>query len=272
MLAKTTGLLASGYLDGANDSGGPNTGGGSNFGDHQTTVDNLSKGVEIELSAQPTRNWNVTMNYSHVNATHSDIDPITQVFLSQMTGFLNGPGGQLRMWCNQCTGNLLAGDWNSSIVAPWTVQLNDQGHEAPEVSPWRLNLISTYTFDRGPAKGWFIGGALRMEAARILGYRYDPNFVNVNSKDPNYANVLAVTQGGLNVNEPIMGSTDTHLDAWIGYSRKLYRNVNWRIQLNLQSVGEKDHLVASGYNPDGSLYLARIQQGMGWRLENSFDF
>jgi hypothetical protein len=212
------------------------------------------------------------MNYSHVNATHTDIDPITQQFISQMTGFLNGPAGQIRMWCNQCTGNPLSGDWNSSIVAPWTVQLNDQGHEAPEVSPWRLNLISTYTFDRGPAKGWFIGGALRMEAARILGYHYDPNFKNVNSSDPNYPNVLAVTEGGLNVNDPIMGSNDTHLDAWIGYSRKLYRNVNWRIQLNLQSVGEKDHLVAAGYNPDGSLYLARIQQGMGWRLENSFDF
>ena len=65
-------------------------GGGSQFGNHFSTVDNLSKGVEIELSAQPTRNWNVTMNYTHVNATHANIDPITQVFLSQMTGFLNG--------------------------------------------------------------------------------------------------------------------------------------------------------------------------------------
>jgi outer membrane receptor protein involved in Fe transport len=272
LLAKTTGLLGSGYLDGDDDTNGPFTGGGSNFGDHQTTVDNLSKGIEIELSAQPTRNWNVTLNYTHVNATHADIDPITQQFISQMTGFLNGPAGQIRMWDNSATGNLLSGDWNSSIVAPWTVQLNDQGHEAPEVSPWRLNLISTYTFDRGPAKGWFVGGALRMEAARILGYRYDPTFENINAADPNYASVTAVTQGGLNVNEPIMGPTDTHVDAWIGYSRKLYRNVNWRIQLNLQSVGEKDHLVAAGYNPDGSLYLARIQEGMGWRLENSFDF
>jgi outer membrane receptor protein involved in Fe transport len=273
LLAKSTGLLASGYLDGPNDSGGPDTGGGSNFGDHQTTVDNLSKGVEIELSAQPTRNWNVTANYTHVNATHTNIDPITQQFLSLMTGFMNGPAGQIRMWFNGASGgSLLGNDWNASIVAPWTVQLNDQGHEAPEVSPWRFNLISTYTFDRGPAKGWFVGGALRMEAARILGYRYDPNFKNVNSTDPNYANVLAVTEGGLNVNEPIMGTTDTHLDAWVGYSRKLYRNVNWRIQLNLQSVGEKDHLIAAGYNPDGSLYLARIQEGMGWRLENSFDF
>jgi outer membrane receptor protein involved in Fe transport len=271
-IAKTTGNLRDGYIDGYADQGGPITGGGSNFGDHQTTVDNLSKGVEIELSAQPTRNWNLTANYSHVNATHEDIDPAAQSFISAMTGFMNGPGGQIRMWCNSCTGNLLGNDWNSSIVAPFTVQLNDQGHEAPEVAPWRLNLISTYTFDRGPIKGWFVGGALRVEAARILGYKYDPNFKNVNSTDPNYANVLAVTEGGLNVNEPFYGQNDTHLDGWIGYSRKLYRNVNWRIQLNLQSIGEKDKLVAAGYEPDGSLALARIQEGMGFRLENSFDF
>jgi len=269
-IAKTTGNLRDGFIDGVNDANGPDEGGGSNFGDHQTTVDNLSKGYEIELSAQPTRNWNITMNYSHVNATHENVDPAMQAFIGQVTAFMNGPGGQVRMWCNSC--GTLGSDWNSSIVAPWTVQLNDQGHAAPEVAPWRLNLVSTYQFDRGPIKGWFIGGGLRVEAARILGYKYDPTFKNVNSTDPNYANVIAVTQGGLNVNEPWMGSNDTHVDAWLGYSRKIYRNVNWRIQLNLQNVGEKDHLVASAFEPDGSLALARIQLGMGWKLENSFDF
>jgi outer membrane receptor protein involved in Fe transport len=62
-------------VNGVNDVNGPDEGGGSNFGDHQTTVDNLSKGVEIELSAQPLRNWNITANYSHVDATHENIDP-----------------------------------------------------------------------------------------------------------------------------------------------------------------------------------------------------
>jgi hypothetical protein len=69
-----------------------------------------------------------------------------------------------------------------------------------------------------------------------------------------------------------MGPTDTHVDMWIGYSRKVYKNVNWRVQLNLRSVGEKDHLTPAQYEPDGSLALARIQEGMGWTLENSFDF
>ncbi len=269
-LAKASGQLVSAFPGGYNDSTAPNEGGGSNFGDHTSTVDNLSKGVELELTAQPIRNWNITLNYSHVNATHSNVDPASQAFISEMTGFMNGPGGQIRMWYNG--GGTLGSDWNSSIVAPWTVELNEQGHEAPEVSPWRLNLISTFAFDRGPIKGVFVGGALRVEAARILGYKFDPNFKNVNSTDPNYAAVVAVTEGGLNVNEPFMGPNDTHVDGWFGYQRKIYKNVNWRIQLNLQSIGEKDHLTPASYEPDGSLALARIQLGMGWRLENSFDF
>jgi len=270
-LAKASGQLDSAFLAGYNDATAPNEGGGSQFGDHVTTVDNLSKGVEIEVSMQPIRNWNLTLIYSHVDATHSGIDPAATAFISQMTGFFNGPGGQIRMWSN--TSGVTAGaNWNATIVAPFTVELNDQGHEAPEVSPWRLNLISTYTVDRGLIKGVFVGGALRMEAGRILGYAYDPNFKNVNSSDPNYAAVASVTQGGLNVNKPFMGPTDTHVDLWVGYQRKIYKKVNWRIQLNMSNVGEVDHLVPAQYEPDGSLALARIQEGMGYRLENSFDF
>jgi len=94
----------------------------------------------------------------------------------------------------------------------------------------------------------------------------------VNSTDPNYAAVELVTQGGLNVNEPFMGPTDTHVDVWLGYQRKLFKNVNWRIQLNISNFGEKDTLVPAQYEPDGSLALERIQEGALYRLENSIDF
>jgi len=114
-LAHASGQLDAAYLNGYNDLTAPNIGGGSNFGDHVTTVDNQSKGVEIELTTQLLRNWNVTLNYSHVNATHSDIDPAAQAFISKMTGFMNGPGGNIRMWWNG--GSSLGSDWNSSIVA-----------------------------------------------------------------------------------------------------------------------------------------------------------
>jgi hypothetical protein len=270
-LAYSSGQLIKGYVGGLDPGGNNiNQGGGSSFGNHQTTVDTLSNGYEIELNYQPIKNWNVTLNYSHVNAKRENIDPASQAFIGTMTKFMNGPGGQVRMWYNG--GPTVGANWNSSIVAPYAVLVNELGHQAPEVSPWRVNLISTYSIDHGALKGTFVGGALRAEAGRIIGYKYNPNYKNSISNDPNYADVVALTLGGLDVNQPFIGKTDSHVDMWIGYKMKLSHRVNWRVQLNVQSVGEKDHLVTAGINPDGSTALVRISQGMGFRLTNSFEF
>ena len=270
-----TGNLRDSITAGYNDANGPQPGGGSNFGDHQTTVDNKSTGWEVELTAQPIKNWNISVNYAKVKATHESIDSTSQQFMGAMTAFMNGPGGQVREWWNG--GNTLGGQWNPSLVAPYVVYQNALGHEAPEVSPWRINVVTTYTFDHGVIKGAFIGGALRTEAGRIIGYKFNPNFVNKIAGDPNYATNLvpglaAITTGGLDINQPFRGSNETHVDAWIGYQRKLTKDINWRIQVNMRSVGEKDRLVAAQTNPDGSMALARIVQGMGWQLTNSLDF
>jgi len=267
-----TGNLRDSYLLGYDDVNGPQPGGGSNFGNHQMTVDNLSKGTEIELSAQPLKNWNLTLNFSKVKATHESIDAAAQRFIGDITQFMQGPGGRLRMWYQYDAGNQIRDGWNASIVAPFAVKMNELGHEAPELSPWRLNLVTTYTFDRGPIKGAFIGGALRLEAGRIIGYRYSSTFHNNISDDPRYANVVALTLGGLDINQPFRGENETQVDTWIGYTRKLTHNISWRIQLNLRSVGEKDRLMAARTNPDGGLALARIVQGMGWELTNALDF
>jgi len=270
-----TGNLRDSFLNGYNDVNGPQPGGGGNFGDHATTVDTLSEGCEIELTAQPTRNWSLTLNYSNARATRKNIDPDSQAFMGAMTAFMNGPGGQV---INDYFGLFSSGSiWNYFLVGPYTVFLNQLGHEAPEVSPWRLNLVTTYHLERGPLKGAFVGGAFREEAGRIIGYKYNPNFSNANSTDPNYAvnyitDVPPSTRGGLDVNQPFRGNNETHVDAWIGYTRKLGRKVNWRIQLNIRSVGEKDHLMPARINPDGSVALSRIVQGMGWQLTNAFDF
>ncbi len=271
-LAYKSGRLLDAYVGGipGGIAGGVPTGGGSSFGNHQTTVDTLSKGTEIELQYQPIKNWNITMNYSKVSATRNNIDPVSKSFLSAMTGFMNGPGGQVREWFNG--GPTLGAQWNSSIVAPYAVFSNELGHQAPEVSPWRFNLVSTYNFDHGMLKGVFAGGALRMEAGRIIGYEFDPTYKNEITSDPNYASVVALTLGGLNIDKPFKSDVDKHVDVWVGYKRKVTRDIDWRVQLNIRSFGESDKLVAARRNPDGSVALARISQGMGFQLTNSFDF
>jgi len=271
-LAYKSGRLVDAYVGGipGGYAGGVPAGGGSSFGNHQTTVDTLSDGTEVELTYQPIKNWNITVNYAKINATRENIDPVSQEFLSTMTGFMNGPGGQVREWFNG--GGTLGAQWNSSIVAPYAVTVNQLGHEAPEVAPWRLNAVTTYTFDKGKLNGLFIGGALRIEAGRILGYEYDPTYHNSITDDPNYASVIELTKGGLNVDKPLRGPDDQHFDAWIGYTKKFGAKLVWRIQLNVRDVGKSDRLTPACINPDGSYSLMRIQQGMGFQLTNSVDF
>jgi hypothetical protein len=162
--------------------------------------------------------------------------------------------------------------WGPSIVAPFTVILNQQGRDMPELSPWRVGATSTYTLQKGWLKGAFLGGDLQVEAGRILGYHYNPNFVNANATDPNYAAYASVTQGGLDPSQPFVGAVETHVGAWIGYTWRLPQKLAYRIQLNLSNVGEKDRLIPAQINPDGTIALARISEGMGWTLTNSLDF
>jgi outer membrane receptor protein involved in Fe transport len=245
-----------------------------------STVDNISKGWEYELTAQPTKNWNITMNYSKTQATKTNIDPITKKFMADNLAFYQGPGGQLRLWGasqtagygtatntavapevypytpGQSNGSTVGPQWIAGVYNPYLVTALAQGQSTPEVAPWRFNLVTSYNFDQGPVKGFFTGGGYRMEAGRILGYGLDK------------------TTYVVDVNQVLTGPTDHHYDLWIGYNKKFTynRKINWRIQLNLRDVGEASHLVAARYQPDGTLALARIQQGMTWQLTNSFDF
>lgn len=218
-----------------------------------STVDTLSKGQEFELSANLTKNWNFTLNYVRTFATRTNLDSSTITYMNGLNSFLTGDAGYLRLW--GLASYQLSTLWHKDLWLPYQVTLSSQGQSAPEVAPWRLNVISSYNFSRGKLKGFMLGGAARIEAARISGYRYSS------------------TLGYLDVNQPIHGPKDTHLDLWAGYTRKLnYRNLVWHAQLNLRNVGENTRLVPSYFEPDGSLSLARIQQGMEWRLSNSLEF
>ncbi|MBI2516323.1 MAG: hypothetical protein HYV95_05350 [Opitutae bacterium] len=220
-----------------------------------TTVDTLSKGSEFEVIFQPVDNWNIAVNYVRTNATRTNIDGATRIFMEQLNTFYSGDAGYLRQFGVNSSAFIVSSAWRDGLWLPYQVALASQGQSAPEVAPWRLNLVTNYTFDHGKLKGLMVGGAGRFEASRISGYRYNASL------------------GFLDVNQPLKGPQDSHYDLWFGYTKKLnYRNLAWHIQVNLRNVGEKTRLVPSYYEPDGSLALSRIQEGMTWALTNSLEF
>ena len=213
------------------------------------TCDTTSKGWEVELTAQPTKQWTVSVNASKTDASYTAVSPTIEAWMNTMTAFLARDGGLLRLW----GGDTFRKNWNDNIVLPYNVLKSQIGQQAPEVAQWRFNLINNYSFDRGFLKGANIGVAYRWEDERVLGYGLD-------------------SIGNLDVNQPLFGPTDEHFDVWVGYGRKLTAKIDWRIQLNLRNVGERTKLVPVSLNPDGQMALARIQAGMGWSISNTFSF
>ena len=236
----------------------PASGGLVGFGSGpQFTVDTLSKGYEVELTAQPVKNWNLTVNVSKTFATRTNLAPSIVAQINAMTAFFAGPAGDYRWWGGGVN-NAIRTQWTNNILNPYQTFKSQEGLNAPEIAPWRFNAISTYRFSEGRLKGAMIGGSYRWEQARILGYQYDQT--------------LNTGRGALDISKPWKGDSDSHYDMWVGYSRKLSKNLNWRVQLNLRNLGESTKLVPVVINPDGAVAYSRIQEGMGWQLTNTLEF
>ena len=74
------------------------------------------------------------------------------------------------------------------------------------------------------------------------------------------------------INQPIYGPTESHFDAWVGYQRKLSDKIDWRVQFNVRSVGEKSKLVTAAVEPDGSVAQQRIMSGATYDFSMKFMF
>lgn len=216
------------------------------------TVDTDSKGVEIEIYAQPLKHWNITINAARDNASRENLDASLVTLVTQENTLWNSAAGNLRLW--GASSNTLLQYWNQYIYGPYQVLLAQAGTQAPEIRPWHINAVTDYSWDHGLLKGFNVGGAWRWEQGEILGYALYPSTQLVD------------------VNRPWHGPSDAGLDGWIGYSIKLTNKISFHTQINLHNIGLDDKLIPIDVEPDGSPAAYRIQDGQYWQWSNTFNF
>ena len=88
---------------------------------------------------------------------------------------------------------------------------------------------------------------------------------------PVYHNT-ATDSDTFDIAHPYWGPKEKHLDFWVGYERKLTRDIDWRIQLNIRDLGRKAHLVPISAQPDGTVAGVRIAEGQNIQVTNTFSF
>lgn len=216
------------------------------------TADNISTGFELEINARITQGWNLYLNASRVNARRGSLGPEFVDFVNFLRDYYDGPAGDIRQWWNG--DNPTREFFDDFIWKPYQFYVDGEGLPAPEIRPWRFNMVNSYEFHDGRFQGFRVGLGFRWEDRLIIG------------------NKLNAAQDNLDPMRPIYGSTETSIDLWLGYSRNLGTRARWDIQLNVRDVGASKSLIPVSVNADGSPAAMRISEGMRWELRNTISF
>jgi hypothetical protein len=216
------------------------------------TVNNESKGIEFELVGKLTENWNVSVNASKQRAQQTSLGSQLVSFIIAQHAKMLSPAGDLRFYGGG--DQSIRQYYNSYIWGPFLFQQNTNGKMVSEMSPWRFNAVTNYSFDHGPLNGVNAGLGYRWQQGMILGYG------------------LLADGSNLDINKPYWGKSQASTDLWVGYGRKLSDKIAWRIQLNLRSVGQKARLIPISVEPDGTSAQYRIEEGQTWMVTNTFSF
>ena len=247
------------------------------------TNDLVSKGLEIELTANPLPNWRISINASKAEAERSNVLSDWDKFIMDnkdlwFDGFDNNEGGpsQLNYWKTdgfadirhwggnaQFSGvmDTFGGRMMQNVFGPYQNAIASEGQAVNELRKWRFNLVTNYKFLEGALENVNVGGAIRWQDKTAIGYYPQYNSeASIWVTDPSH---------------PIYGPTETDVDFWVGYERplKLFNNnVDWSIQLNVRNLFSDDELIPIMANPDGTTAQARIPSETAWTLTSTFKF
>ena len=224
------------------------------FNWNAATIDTASKGVELELIANPSRNWTVRANYSHSSRDRENFFAEGYAYYAK----------KFPEWRALAQGNaaLLA-----TIEAQMTqIQQNELDGRAVAQEqgfgsiPHKATLTTRYKFDSGgfmgdPLKGLYVGSGVRFQSGTF-----------------SQTDTRAASAGG--TGKDYFTKATLFTDAFVGYRFKLpWHKMPVGVQVNGRNIFNSDRDSLARYNADFSgarrIYL---REPRSWKLTFSADF
>jgi hypothetical protein len=213
-------------------------------------IDTASKGVEVELVANPTRNWTIRANYSKSERDRENYFAEGYAYFGQ----------KFTEWRTLAAGNpALLATVETNIAAIQTNELDgravvqEQGFGS---IPHKATLTTRYRFSEGKLKAAFVGGGLRYQSGAF-----------------SQTDTRAASAGG--TGKDYFTDSTLFTDAFIGYPFRLpwHNRLSARVQLNGRNIFNADLVSLARYNADFSgarrIYL---REPRSWRLTLSVDY
>ena len=216
------------------------------------TFDNRTQGYEVELTANPTAQWRVFLNYSQSKSAQTNIGQEDLAYIAFWR-----PTWEANAALPLSTGaGTIATQLAALDVRTFTDFTLAQGRPALGQMEHKLNFVSNYEFAQGPLKGITVGGGVRYTGRPINGYR-------------------ATGTPGAIVSTVSAGSEQVFLDLNAAYRRKLQlmgKSVAWSLQTNINNALNNDAFIRINTARDGVLTAYRFNPPLEWMITTKFSF
>lgn len=209
------------------------------------TADTEAKGAEVELTYNPSYNWNIKFSGAQTESINKSIENnLADYIASRMPYWLSVGGGS--WWTTTVSGTSPQAFYNANVVVPLKLDQALLGKSNPQVKKYTWRMLTNYRFTEGRLKGVSVGGSARWDDKSVLGYL---------GGAPDADGIVRT----LDVNKPYYDPARYQFDFFTGYTMRLFRDkIRTKFQLNLNNAFENGGLRTVGVNPDGTPFNFRI--------------
>lgn len=222
--------------------------------------DTITDGMEIEVSYAPTKNWRMTFNASSAEVVVSNVMKIAGPELKRIANeiFLDPSYGDLWIVGNRNVEDPTTNQGRlrsraDNVLSAIAIQESSNGGPLPEVTKWRFNFLTNYSFPKdSPFSGFGIGSGLRWQDAPYIG------------------SAIVLREGGVDSNnsagtwvpdysKKYYGNEQLDIDSWISYSTKIFKGMDLRLQLRIRNItAGSGGLNPVRADPDGTVRIQTI--------------
>ncbi len=227
------------------------------------TADTAAKGAEMEVTYNPTYNWNLKFTGAQTEAMNERIESNLADYIEErMPYWTSLRDAQGDLWWTSTVLNAQSAKayYDSAVLIPLKVGQALLGKSNLQVKKYSWRLLSTYRFTRGVLKDSSVGGSARWDDRSVIGYLAGA------------ADSDGVVRT-LDVNRGIYDPARYQFDFWVSHTRRFYKDkIRARFQLNLNNAFEGGGLRVTAVNPDGQPYNFRIINPRALLFTTTFDF
>lgn len=245
-----------------------------------------AEGFEAELVGNLTRRWRVSFNVARQETVVSGSARLTKqvadaVYANMvkfnLLGIDQGPALPERQ--------TFASRFASNVGTPLAATVARDGAKSLEQREWRANFVTTYElkgFENPILKAMSVGTAVRWQGKVAIGNRFltgEALKKKIVENDSRYTSTSQIADSDdimqtqiPDLANPIYGPEELAGDVWVSYRRKIFKKIDWRLQLNVRNAWGNDDDIPVTANPDGSIAVVRIPNETRWLLSSTFTF